>query len=113
MSILDELETIISDEEVQKEGFKDVFKTGIKLLPVFATMFQLLTTDLKASSVSNEKNNVAVALVDMQEAKSKDVLDAAAQKVQELISKVKDIKRKEQMIDNFKKAYAEMEKKIN
>ena len=112
MSILDEMEKVIyEDKEVTEEGITDVIKTGIKLLPALVTIFQLATTNVNAGP--SYKNDIETALIDMQESRSKDVLDVTSNKVQRLISKVKDLKVKKQMINDFNKAYHMIANKLS
>lgn len=94
-------------EENMEEGF---FKTGAKLLPAFLLMFQLLAHNVEASPV--HKDDIRIALIDMQESKSKAELDATSKKVLELVSSLKGEQRNK-FVEMFKKAYKDTERKVS
>ena len=99
------LDEILSED--LEEGF---FKTGLKLLPVFAMLFHLLVSDVQSKD-NIPTEDVKIALIDMQISKNKDELDANSQKVMRLVSSLKGSQRNK-FIDIFNKAYHETENKI-
>jgi ABC-type multidrug transport system fused ATPase/permease subunit len=114
MSIIDTLERfIIEEEELQSEGIGDVVKGAVKLLPVFATMFQLLTAPIKANDDTViPREDVKIALIDMQEAKTKAMFNDKATEVAKLISSIKAKVKRDQLNTEFEKAKKETIKNL-
>jgi hypothetical protein len=87
----------------------DTLKMGAKLLPAFALMFQIFASNPNAAPAL--KDDIRIALIDMQMSKNPNVLDSNAQKVVQLVSSLKGEQR-ERFAQMFKKAYQETKKKI-
>ena len=114
MSFVDKLQEVLTEQQMrdlENEGFGDMLKAGVKLIPALAMMFQLFVNSPEAST-NFTKNDVKAALIDMQESKTKSELDATAQDVKNMISKFKGEKRN-QFIEVFNKAYNEIKNKVN
>lgn len=105
-----EAEQYLEDNDIRgniREGF---FKTGLKLLPVFAMLFHLLVSDVQSKD-NIPSEDIKIALIDMQISKNKDELDANSQKVMRLVSSLKGPQRNK-FVEIFNKAYHETENKI-
>jgi len=115
MSFIDKLERFIIEEEqeIQNEGIGSFIKSTAKLLPVFATMFQLLSAPIKANDDTTiSKNDVRAAVIDMLETKTKTEFNDKASEVAKMISSIKAQVKREQLNKEFVKAKKEAVKLI-